>query len=146
MGLKVGDIVFVRGSSFVSKVVRYFDKGEFSHVAVAVSDTHIIEAEWDTKSVIKPIEYKKYEVISLNLTDEQKDRLIKKAIQLTGRWYDYPQLLNYIFGQSRWGSTKNLICSEIVYILLLEIGIDVGDRNITPNELYKYLTSDALTA
>lgn len=70
------------------------------------------------------------------LTDEQKDRLIKKAIQLTGKWYDYPQLLTYIFTKAESGSPKRLICSEIAYELLLEIGIDVEDRNISPNKLY----------
>jgi hypothetical protein len=139
MVIDAGNIIFVRGSSVVSSIVRYFDKGEFSHVAVAVSPTHIIEAEWNTKSIITPFHYKDYEVIDLNLTDEQKDRMIKKAIQLTGRWYDYPQLINYMVTGVKLGSPKNLICSEIAYLLLKEAGIDIGDSNISPNELYKVL-------
>jgi hypothetical protein len=141
MVLETGNIIFIRGSSPISDLVRYFDKGEFSHVCIALSDTHIIEAEWSTKSVITPFKYEDYEVINLNLSEEQKDKLIRKAIQLTGRWYDYPQLINYIFSGVRLGSPKNLICSEIAYLLLFEVGIDVGDSNISPNELYHTLSS-----
>jgi Permuted papain-like amidase enzyme, YaeF/YiiX, C92 family len=140
MGIEAGDIIFVRGSSPISSIIRYFDKGEFSHVAVAVSDTHIIEAEWNTKSVIKPFKYEDYEVIKLGLTDEQKYALVLKAIQLTGLWYDYLQLLTYIFTDVKLGSPKSLICSELSYHLLKEVGIDVQDSQITPNELYRHLT------
>lgn len=137
--MEAGDLIFVRGHSLVSSIVRAVDKGEFSHVAMAVSPTHVIEAEWSTKSVITPLHYEDYEVISLGMTEEQKDRIIKKAIQLTGRWYDYPQAVGYLFSR-KWGSPKNLVCSEIVYLLLKEIGLDLGDSNITPNELYTAIT------
>ncbi|MEH7117223.1 YiiX/YebB-like N1pC/P60 family cysteine hydrolase [Neobacillus vireti] len=139
MGIEAGNLIFVRGRSVISDLIRHFDEGEFSHVCIALSDTHIIEAEWNTKSVITPFHYKDYEVIDLKLTEDQKDKLIKKAIQLTGRYYDFPQLLNYVFKEDKWGSPKNLICSEMAYLLLKEVGIDVGNSNITPNQLYKVL-------
>jgi len=141
MELEVGDIVFVRGHTALSKLVRLFDKGEFSHVAVAVSESHVIEAEWNTKSIITPFSHKDYEIIRFDLSEVDKDRLIKKAIQLTGRWYDYPQMLGYMFHkETQWGNPKKLICSEIAYELLFEVGIDVKDRNIAPNQLYAALT------
>lgn len=104
----------------------------------------MIEAEWNTKSIIKPFEHEDYEIVTLMLTDEQKDRLIKRAIQLTGMWYDYPQLLGYMFKGAKYGTPKRLICSEVAYELLLEVGIDVMDRNISPNKLYSYLKKDTL--
>lgn len=137
--METGDLIFVRGHSLISNIVRAVDKGEFSHVAMAVSPTHVIEAEWSTKSVITPVHYEDYEVVSLDLTEEQKDIIIKKAIQLTGRWYDYPQALGYLFSR-KWGSPKNLVCSEIVYLLLKEIGLDLGNPDVTPNELYQGIT------
>ena len=144
--MDTGDIVFIRGKSIISKLVRYFDKGEFSHVAVAVSPTHIIEADWKTKSIIKPFEYEDFEVVRLNLNEQQKDQLIKDAIQLTGKWYDYTQILGYVLSKEDvLGSPKRLICSEIAYELLYGLGIDTGDRNISPNELYSFLTADTLT-
>lgn len=142
--LQTGDIIFIRGRGIISNTIRAIDRGEFSHVAVALSDTHVIEAEWNTKSIIKPFEHEDYEIVTLMLTDEQKDRLIKRAIQLTGMWYDYPQLLGYMFKGAKYGTPKRLICSEVAYELLLEVGIDVMDRNISPNKLYSYLKKDTL--
>lgn len=142
--MESGNLIFIRGHSVISNTVRLFDKGEFSHVAVAVSPTHIIEAKWNSKSIITPFTYEDYEVIDLNLTEEQKYRLIKRSIQLTGKRYDFPQLLRYIFKGIKSGSPKRLICSEIAYELLKVVGIDVQDRNISPNELYKYLTGSTL--
>lgn len=142
--MKAGNIIFVRGDSIISKVIRRVDKGEFSHVAVALSDSHIIEAEWSTKSIITPFVHQDYEIVDLNLTKEQEDRLIRKAVDLTGFSYDYPQLLGYIFKEVSLGSPKKYICSEIAYELLKEVDIDVGDRNITPNQLYKLLTGVTL--
>lgn len=138
--MRAGDIVFVRGKSPIATLIRLFDKGSFSHVAVAVSETHIIEAEWDTKARIAKMEYDDFEIIDLGLTDKQRDIIVHEGIDLVGMWYDYLQIVGYIFFKDM-GSPKSLICSELAYILLNKVGIDIKDRHIKPNELYKRLKS-----
>lgn len=136
--MKSGDIIFVRGHSPISSAIKYFDRGEFSHVCMAVSSTHIIEAEYGMKSSIVPYHYKDVKIISLQLDSDKIEQLVKAAIELTGKRYDYIQILGYVFSE-KWGSPNKLICSELVYELLKVIGIDAGSRFIEPNELYTLL-------
>ncbi|MDQ0976604.1 hypothetical protein QFZ31_006656 [Neobacillus niacini] len=138
--MKAGDIIFVRGTGIISRLVRFFDKGKFSHVAIAVSDTHVIEADWYMRSNIVEFHYEDYEIVSLNLTDNQRQHIPLTAIKYEGKMYDYIQVLGYIF-KSRLNNPRHLICSELVYNILSEVGYinDASLRDITPNELYEIL-------
>lgn len=140
--MKAGDIVFVRGNSIVSKMVRLFDKGRFSHVAIAVSATHVIETNWNMTSKIVEFKYTDFEVVRIDLTDSQRSRVPAVAKVLEGRMYDYLQVLAIIF-KSRVNNPRYFICSELVYYVLKDIGYFTDDtlRDATPNELYKHLTS-----
>jgi hypothetical protein len=138
--MKSGDIVFVRGTSLIAKIVRFFDKGRFSHVAIAVNEHEVIETNWNMKSKIVKFHYEDYEVVHLNLTDFQRQCIPVIAKKLEGRQYDYLQVIGYIFN-SRLNNPRHLICSELVYNILSEVGFinDVNLRDITPNELYEFL-------
>lgn len=145
--MKSGDVVFVRGNSSISSLIRLFDKGEFSHVAIYVSDKEVLEAQYFTKSSIVPFHFSDYEIVDLNLTNEQRKQISEIAPSLTGKQYDYVQILQYIirkiFKEFKWNNPNNMICSEIVDILLYTVGaIPEHDYlgNMTPNELYNYLT------
>ena len=147
--MRAGDIVFINGGSPVSKIVRMIDGGPFSHVAVAVSGTHIIEAQYFTKVKISEMKYKDFEVVDLGLTDEQRDEIVHLAIEMIGRWYDYLQILWYFLShffkmdaKKIWNSKNNLICSELVDYLLFQVGYlenDIFLGNVTPKELYYFL-------
>lgn len=139
--MQIGDILFVRGKSPISKVIKLVDKGEFSHVSIAVSETHILEAQYFTKSRITPIYFDDYEIIRLDLTERERIDVLKLAINLVGKWYDYIQILGYVL-KHRINNPNSLICSELVANLLYSLG-KVSDsnelRNATPNELYYLL-------
>jgi hypothetical protein len=51
--MNIGDLIFVRSNSLMSKTIKAFD-GEFSHVAVAMSNNRILESEGMTKSRVVP--------------------------------------------------------------------------------------------
>lgn len=140
--MRAGDIVFVRGTSLISKLVRMIDKGEFSHVAIAVSDTQVIEANWYMRSKIVTFHYEDFEIVRLNLTDNQVTQIPLVAKKFEGKMYDYLQVLSYLF-KGRINNPRHLICSELVYNILSEVGYINDDslRDIKPNELYKILTS-----
>jgi len=146
--MKTGDIVFVRGKSPISRFVKWFDGGPFSHVAIAVSSTHILEAQYYTRSRITPFRFQDYEILDLGLTEEQRDQVQKLSIQLVGKWYDYSQIIGYVisrfFRKSRrnlFNSPNNLICSELIQVILQEIGWNHVDipKDVTPNQLYLLL-------
>lgn len=138
--MKAGDIIFVRGDSLISRLVKLVDKGSFSHVAIAVSETEVIEANWNMKSSVVKFHYEDYEIVELNLTDNQRKQVPVVASSLVGKWYDYIQVIAYIF-QSRINNPRQLICSELVYNILYSIDYmkDPNLVDIKPNELYHIL-------
>jgi hypothetical protein len=149
--MKCGNIVFVRGSSLLSKIIEHFD-GKFSHVFLCLSDNAILEAQYRTKSSIVPFHYQndEYEVIDLNLKRSQKTRIQELALTLVGKEYDYIQILSYLIRDTIdrhfkiINNPNNLICSEVIEIVLQDIGIIPSDkklRDMTPNELFRYLKS-----
>ena len=152
--MKPGDIIFIRGNSLISKIIRFFDPGHFSHVVIAISENKVLEAQYGTKVHINEIDLtnKFYKIIDIGLSDEERDKVVHLGIELIGKRYDYLQILGYIirkfykpFQSNFFNSPNNLICSELVYILLKRLGkIDEKTDLIdaTPNELYRYLTNN----
>lgn len=154
--MKRGDIVFVQGKGVISRIVRFFDGGgTFSHVAIAISDSKVIEADVDTKVAVRPFENDRYnviEVIDLGLTSKQRMDVYNLALKHVGKRYDYLQLLWYglrrllgLKGRNIFNNPHYVICSELVFLVLDEIGIldELGISNdvnrgidLTPNELY----------
>lgn len=150
--IKAGDIVFVRNDNWLTtKLITFFDRGRFSHVCIATSDTHVIEAQYGTKARIIPFYYgqDEYEVIDLNLSEEEANKVVDVALNMTGKWYDYPQLIGYaikkIFNlksKNLFNNPNNWICSELVYNMLVSIGkISPNEEvfDLTPNQLYNFL-------
>jgi hypothetical protein len=139
--MKAGDIVFVRGNSLLSKLIRRYDGGQFSHAAIAVSETHVLEAQGFTRSRIVPFYFKDYEIIDLQLTNEERMLVIRLVPFLVGRWYDYFQILGYLL-KGNFNNPNHLICSEIIAIILYQIGKieDYSEvKNVTPNQLHTLL-------
>lgn len=148
--MQIGSIIFIRGHSIFSDIIRYFDPGNFSHVAISVSPngTHVLESQRFINTRITPFYFDDYEVIDLGLTDQQKTKLVHLSIQMCGKNYDYLQLLKYAlddFGINlKLNNPNKFICSELISTVLYGIGKIKGDewiRDLSPNELYQYLTS-----
>lgn len=141
--IQTGDILFVRGKGIISDLVRFFDNGEFSHVAMAVTNCSIIEAQYFTKSRITSVYFDDYEIVRLNLSEKQRQEVINISPSLVGKWYDYIQILSYIL-KGNFNNPNHLICSEIIARILFLIG-RVSDeqhnwiKNYKPNQLYDYL-------
>lgn len=150
--IKKGDIIFVKNNNWLTtKLITFFDRGRFSHVCFAISDTHILEAQYGTKARIVPFFYgqDEYVVIDLNLTNDEAEKVVDVALGMTGKWYDYPQLVGYaikkIFklkSNNLFNNPNNWICSELVWHMLVSIGKVSQDTpifDLTPNQLYNFL-------
>lgn len=150
--MRAGDIVFERGSTPISAIIKRLDSGEFSHVAIALSPNIILESQYGVNVRITPFYFKDYEVFDLGLTDEERDKVVHMGIELVGRHYDYAQVLGYFLryvfglnGYKRFNSPNNLICSELVDFILYSLGkipknVYLGGR--TPNELWRFLNKE----
>lgn len=97
--MQAGDIVFVRGHTPMSRLIRFFDRGEFSHVAIAVSKTHILEAQYGTRVRIVPFRFnlEDCEIVDLGLTTQQRWKIKDTCLWFVGKRYDYLQALSYAF-------------------------------------------------
>lgn len=147
--VRAGDVVFVRGKGIISTLIKWIDKGEFSHVVIALENGNCINAEYGTRISIVPFEYDDYKVIDLKLTKEEKKILNRIAQNYVGKKYDYGEILHILLkrffkykGRNRFNSPNNYICSGLVNDLLTSIGkipdgTDLTD--CTPNQLYSYL-------
>lgn len=141
--MQAGDLIFVRGKGIIPSLIRLFDKGQFSHVAIAVSNTHVMEAEWNTKLRIAPLNYDNYEIVTLPLTPLQRDLIVHGAIQLTGKWYGYLDILGILLkNRIRFSDPNAFICSEAVSTLLNGVGLTDIQGVVTPNELYKLIKGE----
>lgn len=147
--MQAGDIVFVRGKGFVSNLIRFFDKGEFTHVSIAVSPTSVIESQRFVKTQIVPMDYQDYEILRFPMTSEQREQCIVEAHRLVGARYDYAQIFWYLAKKlfrlknvHRNNNPNTLICSELVSRILYAVGlVEESDTlyELTPNQLYDYL-------
>lgn len=155
MRMRRGDVVFVQGKGIISRIIRYFDEGKFSHCAIVASHDKAIEADYNTRVALRRFQKSKYniiEVIDLGLTWDQRSSVYKSAMGHIGKRYDYVQLLWYMIrkvfrvkGHNRLNNPKHLICSELVFLVLDEMGVldelKIRDSffrgiDLTPNELY----------
>ncbi|AWD93045.1 hypothetical protein HSE3_gp093 [Bacillus phage vB_BceM-HSE3] len=150
MELKCGQLIFVKGTSTIGRLITRVDKGDFSHVAIALSSDRVLEAKYLEKLKITKFDFtQQYEIIDLNLTETQQLDLVDKALEYEGLSYDYLQILGYLLRKwlgltdiTRFNNPNQLICSELIENVLLDIGMINRFQYIkgkTPNELYNYL-------
>lgn len=147
--MKAGDLVFVRSKGIIPSLIRFFDKGRFSHVAIAYSDTEILEAEYNTRVHVIPMpeEYKDFEVVPLHLGEN--NRIVEFSKDYIGKKYDFLEIFRIWFrkvfkwrGLDRFNDTREVVCSELVGDYLEFVGIaEKGTELMAPNELYKFIKS-----
>lgn len=149
----IGDVIFVKGTGLVSRMIRFVTGGEWSHCAIFLDDNTLLETEWSTKCRIINIEdtdylEKEHEVISIPLTQEQKELLQVVTYMTLGKKYDFWLILKLLIKclfrtKIKKNSYETLVCSELVGYVLLSLGIFTYDEvhiaNTSPSELYDIL-------
>lgn len=148
--MQAGDIIFVGGNQLIDEIIRLFDHGDYNHVAMFVSATQIVEAQYNKQVHVIDDFYTgpdyKTAVIPMNLTDEQKAKLNKLKDQYLGEGYDYGDIfliflrLEFGINLQKFKNPKEQICSELVGHLLVGLGLaDESVVDLAPNELFHYL-------
>lgn len=143
--MKAGDLIFVRGHSLMDEIIRLFEPGPYTHVAVAVSPTRIIEAQYNRRVGYSDFAYTDYTVVDLNLTDEQREKVVQAADGLVGEWYNYLELFGIMFNNEKWTMPKALICTQVAIKLLQGIKFIPNEDMFPyfkPNEFYKFVMVD----
>ncbi len=146
--LQIGDIVFSRDNSLVSKIIRLRTLSQWSHVGI-LSGYHrgvhlVISARW--KGVVEDIlEYdwpKTRQVLRVRGITEAEVRTIVGFCKMQlGKRYDFCGLLDFLTFQKHQ-SDDRWFCSELVYAALRYAGIDIfrgrKDRAfVSPGDIYE---------
>ena len=150
--IKVG---FIGRSGVISNLIKLITWGKFSHVYIQLTDELIFETDV-LKRVelfnIKHLDTSKithWELISIDITDEQFIHLLQLCEDVLGTEYDYKlifKILCSVLFKRKINRTneEQFICSELVGFILYSIGV-VNDRSIlsySPNGLYKYMINN----
>jgi hypothetical protein len=144
----IGDVIFVRTSSPMSWIIRKISDSEYSHVCISVSNDNDYVIEADVFQRIKVIRnrYRETKTVQISMSEEERIRLLLFLLTYAEKPYDYKQIFGFLFrllGLSRqenlWNSRNRIICSELIDLGYLSIGIDLVpnrvDGDITPQDL-----------
>lgn len=127
------------------------DGSRYEHAFVYLGSNKILEAKPFGARIADVSEYKDREVVysNLDLTDQQRDAIVKNALMLVGTLYSF---LDYLaLGLARWGvkpkwltkfmaSKKHMICSQLVDECYRRAGIELFNdgrlpQDVTPGDL-----------
>lgn len=152
MDLQPGDIILFKGNGIVSKFVKFFTRSEYTHVAMMVSDTKMIEANWNKKVnvvdfIYNPLEMEVYRYKN-SLNVNQQISVVQTSYEMLNKYYDYAQIVVYLFeffSKKHFNNPFNfqqfVICSELIDKSYLKLMIDLvpwrSIGNVSPDDLSK---------
>lgn len=162
-----GDLIFVRGTGFVQRGIRWASRGPGEaptyahHVAGFVTADEVVEAKNTVvrRSLAECVGSQAYQVWRcLALTDQQREAVANYATGYVGREYGYLKiaahlgdaLLSRLFGRDvyltrRWASMDDYpICSWVwAYAYASTLGIDFGvvTSAAQPDDMLDYVST-----
>lgn len=148
--MQTGDIVFFKHSTPISKFISYVTKSPYTHVAIAINSTVILEADRFIKVRIRKIEDEEIYTIKRikgGLSPSEKYKLHNYALSYLGVEYDYLSVLGWFFrlvfnvnGNGFIDNANRVYCSELVDRLYKELGYDIAPNSDTgdvlPSQLF----------
>lgn len=152
---QIGDIGFISGRTLIDRSIEFFDQGNYNHVFIFLENDCLLESQYFVNTRIISNSYNPSEltVLRLNLTDEQKEKLIHTSFYYLEDKYDIKQifglLFHYLFKlntDKTWNNPKLMICSELIVNVLHDIEYLSDSEyqsllNTTPNLLFTYLNN-----
>jgi len=159
-----GLIGFSTSKSWISKVINWFRKSDFSHTFVVLGEIEgkpVIGEAMEMGVRIAPLskylnKNTKLELWSIE-TDNNPSEPIKKVMDLTGRWYGFFQLVGFVWSWV-WEKlgikkgnpfTDGIICSEYVYYYLEAVRYSdpnlfaLGANNVAPDHILNSIRQKA---
>lgn len=119
--LQPSDIVLVSGTSWVDDAIEDITRSSYSHCALAVDDTTLIEALWPHK--VRFVNAHKYDGDAMvlryrDISHSKRLEVVARAKQYMGRHYSlyliFLEFLRYEFGWVPVYRGQDVICSLLV--------------------------------
>jgi len=142
------NIVFYKGTSLVSRIIRFLTHGNYSHCAMVIGRFSLLQLDWKTPVTIKFLEYKvnTYDIYELTfeLTDDEKEQLLDFMRKRINTSYDWKFIIsrgfNLTFNTRIIHSKEKYNCDELIveaYRSVLGVDLLCGDYKMTPENLSK---------
>lgn len=121
-----------KGKSWIAAAIRYFTRSQaYSHIAVLMDDDRLIEAwphkggtkQWtDYSDISKHKKGSKYEIWSIEVTDEEKKHCEDRWIEMAENKvpYDYAGVIGFVFKKTIKENHNKLFCSEMAIMPICE--------------------------
>lgn len=143
--MKKYSLLFYKGNSFVSKIIKLFTKSDYSHVAMVLDEYHVIETDWRFPVSIRHIKYNKtdYHIYHLNieLTQEQEECIKKFIYEEIDKKYDlkffFTRWFKIMFDCKTYDDVNAYTCDDLIYEAFLRAGIKLVENKdeMTPQTL-----------
>lgn len=151
--MKVGDVLlFVGGKRIIDDLISWETDSEFTHAALAISETEYIEAWWQG---VRKNNIKNYKDVFKNiivftpitpLIEFQKDQIIRYAAEKIGEPFNFLQILGVMIEKTShlkynpFGSKRKTICSQLVFqaykqLFNVDLLPDIEDYSVAPCDL-----------
>lgn len=155
--MKPGDLILLRGTSWISRMITTFGQGKWSHIAVYIGGDQLIESTLGgvIKAPVTKYQVESYDshVVDLNRDDDFRRRFVDKLTARLGDGYDYTLLIANLFYRLFGGLKfflrlgdfpKKWSCTELVATALRECGEYIpGDVNsIMPDVIGEYFEKE----
>jgi hypothetical protein len=122
-----GDLIFTRDNGVISKIIRYFTGGKYSHVGVYFGKGLLLEADWNGV-VLSSLDkkYHEYEVVSPSSVVNRVE-FLERLLGRLGDGYDYSFLFGNVlyrmFGKAKailgfTNAPNKWVCSELIALHL----------------------------
>ncbi|SPF52853.1 conserved hypothetical protein [Candidatus Desulfosporosinus infrequens] len=144
--IKLGDLIFEKGTDFISDAIEDISRSAYSHTAGLVKEHELIEANGFKKIGYQALDYYagRIDVYTCNdLTDEQRKAIVDYVIKEVGGHYDYVlfawEFIRYMFHcmlPYQEGKTVR-ICSTLWADAYRQVGMDLcpGVKYPSPGDL-----------
>lgn len=148
--MRAGQLIFIAETGKIPDLIRFFDHGAFDHVCIAISDTQIMEAQYQEKVNIKDFPYTdvEYAVIDLDLTPEQITKIPEVDKKYLGESYNYEEIISIairligVKGFDLLDGKNEVICSQLAALFAQNFGkAEKGTELDAPNQLFNYFVS-----
>lgn len=134
-------IEFSTSGSIVSRTIRWFTWGKWSHVSVRMPEGDLIEAKEFLGVVRRKWTYELGEVLTLQVSDEQAERFYSALRSQVGKSYDWRAIVGFLVRRD-WQRDNYWICSELAAWALIKAGVPVIHEKrwrVNPTILYMAL-------
>lgn len=162
---RVGDIVAIRGTGFLSRAILKATGNTVSHVGMIIAaspgPTLVIEALWRVKT--RPLVLsldgaeKAYLLSDHSLEEKQRNELVFNACKFSAEDYGWWALVlqgadaifhtTFFTDRFAWGMDRHPICSYLVAKAYQSLGLTFGrekSRSITPADIYRFASTHPL--